>query len=151
MRPILKGDGAKKNDCEAAKRLLEDVRREHPRLKLVVLEDGGPHVNLLKELDMRFILGAKPGDHKFLFEWVNNAPSVERREFTDEDNIRHEFRYGVPLNDTHFDLKVNFHWEKLPNGKKQRFSWVTDLPIDEGSGVDAHRSSALEGTKLSTP
>ena len=40
---------------------------------------------------MRFILGAKPGDHKFL--WVNNAPSVERREFTDEDNIRHEFRY----------------------------------------------------------
>ncbi len=98
---------------------------------------------------MRFILGAKPGDHKFL--WVNNAPSVERREFTDEDNIRHEFRYGVPLNDTHFDLKVNFHWEKLPNGKKQRFSWVTDLPIDEGNGVDAHRSSALEGTKLSTP
>ena len=58
---------------------------------------------------------------------------MERREFTDEDNIRHEFRYGVPLNDTHFDLKVNFHWEKLPNGKKQRFSWVTDLPIDEGA------------------
>ncbi len=148
--PILKEDGAKKNDCErnAAKRLLEDVRREHPHLKLVVLEDGlasnGPHVNLLKELDMRFILGAKPGDHKFLFEWVNNAPSVERREFTDGDNIRHEFRYlnGVPLNDTHFDLKVNFleYWEKLPNGKKQRFSWVTDLPIDEGNLMELMRT-----------
>ena len=47
-------------------RLLEDVRREHPHLKLV--EDGlaGPHINLLKGLDLRFILGAKPGDHKFL-------------------------------------------------------------------------------------
>ena len=86
--PILKKDGAKKNDCErnAAARLLEDVRREHPHLKLIVLEDGlasnGPHINLLKRLDLRFILGAKPGDHKFLFEWVNNAPSVEHRELT---------------------------------------------------------------------
>ena len=56
-------------------RLLEDVRREHPHLKLV--EDGlasnGPHINLLKGLDLRFILGAKPGDHKFLFEWVNGG------------------------------------------------------------------------------
>ena len=122
-------DGAKKNDCEAAVRLLEDVRREHPHLKLV--EDGlaGPH--LLKGLDLRFILGAKPGDHKFLFEWINSAPSVEHQEFTDENDIRHEFRYGVPLNDTHFDLEVNFleYWEKHPNGKKQR--WVTDLPINE--------------------
>ena len=129
--PILKKDGARKNDCEAATRLLEDVRREHPHLKLV--EDGlaGPH--FLKGLDLR--LGAKPGDHKFLFEWVNSAPSVEHREFTDENDIRHEFRYlnGVPLNDTHFDLEVNFleYWEKRPNGRKQRFSWVTDLPINE--------------------
>ena len=37
--PIVKGDGASKNDCErnAAKRLLSDVRREHPHLKLVVV------------------------------------------------------------------------------------------------------------------
>ena len=82
-------DGAKKNDCEAAARLLEDVRREHPHLKLV--EDGlaGPHINLLKGLDLR--LGAKPGDHKFLFEWVNNAPSVEHREFTGRE------RYTAPV------------------------------------------------------
>ena len=86
MRPILKKDGAKKNDCEAAVRLLEDVRREHPHLKLIVVEEGlasnGPHINLLKGLDLRFILGAKPGDHKFLFEWINSAPSVEHQEFT---------------------------------------------------------------------
>ena len=51
--PIVKGDGAKKNDCErnAAKRLLSDVRREHPHLKRVVVEDGlasnGPHIKHL--------------------------------------------------------------------------------------------------------
>ena len=95
-------------------RLLEDVRREHPHLKLV--EDGlaGPH--FLKGLDLR--LGAKPGDHKFLFEWVNSG--VEYQEFTDENDIRHEFRYGVPLNDTHFEVNFLEYWEKRPNGKKQR-------------------------------
>ena len=56
--PILKRDGARKNDCEAATRLLEDVRREHPHLKLV--EDGLAGSHLLKVLDLRFILGAKP-------------------------------------------------------------------------------------------
>ena len=56
--PIVKGDGATKNDCErnAAKRMLEDVRREHPHLKLIVVEDGlasnGAHIKLLKSLDM---------------------------------------------------------------------------------------------------
>jgi len=36
--PILKQDGAKKNDCErnAAKRFLTALRREHPHLKLIV-------------------------------------------------------------------------------------------------------------------
>ena len=139
--PIRKEDGARKNDCErnAAKRLLEDVRREHPHLKEGVVEDGltGPHIKLLKELGLRFILGAKLGDHKFLFEWINGTPSVERREFTDKKNIRHEFRYlnGVPLNDTHFDLKMNFleYREKRPDGKEQRFLWFTDLPIKEAN------------------
>ena len=51
--PIVKGDGATKNDCErnAAKRGLTEIRREHPHLKLVVVEDGlasnGPHIKLL--------------------------------------------------------------------------------------------------------
>ena len=54
---IVKQDGARKNDCErnAAKRLLSDIRREHPHLKLVIVEDGlasnGPHIQLLNTLD----------------------------------------------------------------------------------------------------
>jgi hypothetical protein len=36
---IVKGDGDTKNDCErnAAKRLLSDLRREHPHLKLLYI------------------------------------------------------------------------------------------------------------------
>ena len=61
--PSRKADREGKNDCErnASKHLL----REHPHLPLVV-EDGlssnGPRIRLLKELDMRFVLGAKRGD-----------------------------------------------------------------------------------------
>ena len=146
--PIVKGDGATKNDCErnAAKRLLGDVRREHPHLKLIVVEDGlasnGPHIKLLKQLDMRFIVGAKPADHKALFEWVEatervNPGAVKSHEHIDEHGVHHRFRYlnAAPLNDTHFELEVNFlqYWETRPNGKKQRFSWVTDLPIDDAN------------------
>ena len=47
---ILKEDGDTKNDCEmnAAKRFPAWLRREHPRLKAIILQDGlssnGPHI-----------------------------------------------------------------------------------------------------------
>ena len=139
--PIVKADGAKKNDCErnAAKRLLADVRREHPHLKLIVLEDAlasnGPHLKLLKNLDMRFILGAKRGDHEPLFRWVETARQTRSFETMEEDGTRHRFRFlnGAPLNDAHFELEVNFleYWEQRPGGKERHFAWVTDLRINE--------------------
>ena len=148
--PIVKGDGATKNDCErtAAKRLLSDVRREHPHLKLIVVEDSlasnGPHIQGLKRLGLRFILGAKRGDHAFLYDWVDATPGVETVEVTDEAGVRHWFRYlnGVPLNDAHFELEVNFleYWERRPNGKEQHFAWVTDLPIKESTVMELMRA-----------
>ena len=46
--PVVKTDGTKKNDSErnAARRFIADLRREHPHLKLIALEDGlasNPH------------------------------------------------------------------------------------------------------------
>jgi hypothetical protein len=40
--PIIKQDGVKKNDCErnAAKRLLENIRKAHPRIKFIVVEEA---------------------------------------------------------------------------------------------------------------
>ena len=148
--PILRGDGATKNDCErnAAKRLLRDVRREHPHLKLMVVEDGlasnGPHVRLLQELDMRFVLGAKPGDHADLFETVGASPMTRTLATKGADGTRHRCRFinGVPLNDANRDLEVNFlEWtETKPDGKAQRFSWVTDVGIDESNAESLMRA-----------
>lgn len=147
--PILKQDGERKNDCErnAAKRLLTSLRREHPHLKLIVVEDAlasnGPHIKQLKSLNYRFILGAKPGDHTALFHWVETSDATQTWCHTDEQGIQHRFRYhnAVPLNDTHFDLEVNFieYWESRPNGKTQHFSWVTDLPLREACLIQIMR------------
>lgn len=137
--PIVKGDGANKNDCErnAAKILLADFRREHPHLKAIVLEDAlasnYPHLSLLDSLNLEYIIGVKDGDHKFLFDWVRHAKGKEYK--MTRDGIRHKFRYvhNVPLNDEHFDYRVNVleYWEEKPNGKKQYFSWVTSFELTD--------------------
>jgi hypothetical protein len=133
---ILKQDGVKKNDCErnAAKRLLHDIRREHPHMKLTIIEDGlasnAPHISVLRELDMNFILGAKKGDHAFLFDWVDNSDAIEyEQKGKDGKHYRFRFINKVPLNDANFNCEVNFLecWETNANGRVQHFSWVTDF------------------------
>ena len=139
--PITRQDGATKNDCErnAAKRLLPDIRREHPHLKLLVVEDAlaanAPHIRLLQALNMRFILGVKPGDHAALFAHIEaraRQQQVDEYTFTDEEGVTHRFRWvnGVSLNQQHPELQVNFleYWEER-NGKTHHFTWITDFTI----------------------
>ncbi|MBS0654339.1 MAG: transposase, partial [Verrucomicrobia bacterium] len=74
---IQNGDGLAKNDCErnASKRFIENFRREHPHLKVIILGDGissnAPYIRLLEENRMKYLLGAKPGDHQSLFDAIN--------------------------------------------------------------------------------
>jgi hypothetical protein len=138
--PITRQDGATKNDCErnAAKRLLPSVRREHPHLKIIVVEDAlaanAPHIRLLQSLNMRFILGVKPGDHVALFKQVEECARQHQisEQTLVEGEVTHRFRWvnGVSLNQQHPDLKVNFleYWEES-NGKKQQFTWITDFTL----------------------
>lgn len=142
--PIIKQDGQQKNDCErnAAKRFLEKLRLDHPHLKLIVIEDGlssnAPHIRDILRHNMHFILGAKEGDHAFLFEYVLQAEKdgrVTMHEHLDKVGVRHRFRFlnEVPLNESNQDLLVNFleYWEIHPDGRQQHFSWVTDFRLRE--------------------
>jgi len=148
---ITRQDGHTKNDCErnAAKRLLPAIRREHPHLKLIVVEDAlaanAPHIKLLKALDMRFILGVKPGDHKALFAQVEEKTcreEVETWAFTDEDEVTHRFRAvnGLSLNEAHPDVIVNFleYWEERPK-KVRHFTWITDFFVSKDNAFDLSR------------
>lgn len=136
--PIMKADGNTKNDCErnASKRLYADARREHPHLKFIVVEDSlasnVPHLSDLNRLNMRYIVGVKPGDHRFLFELIQTTPCAEHTHQT-TDGITHTYRYinQVSLNKSHADFKVNFleYWETNKKGEQQHFCWVTDITI----------------------
>jgi hypothetical protein len=147
--PIVKSDGKNKNDCErnASKRLLKDFRREHPHLKTIVIEDAlaanYPHLSLLDELELSYIVGVKPGDHQYLFDWIQNLKG-EGYTYT-KDKVKHQFSYyhDVPLNDTHHDYRVNVieYWEEKPNGKKQHFTWITKLKITQENVFDLMRSA----------
>jgi hypothetical protein len=152
---IIKRDGSTKNDCErnAARRFFEEFRREHPHLKTIVVEDGlssnAPHIKDLQRLDLRFILGAKPGDHQYLFEQVDLAMEqgkVTEFEYTDPDDPEkiHYFRFlnQVPLNLANPDLPVNFleYWQVDKKGKITKFSWVTDLTVTRENVVDIMRA-----------
>jgi len=150
--PIVKSDGDTKNDCErnASKRLYEDMKREHPHLKLIVVEDSlasnHPHLNELQKNGMQFIVGAKQGDHRFLFEWVNGQTCHAYQHQTKDGTI-HRYRYinEAPLNKSHPDFKVNFmeYWETDKKGKVQHFCWVTDITITDKNAYDIMRGGRV--------
>lgn len=136
--PINNSDGSDKNDCEriASERLYRHVRREHPHLPLIVTEDAlgsnGPHIKLLKELDMRFILVVKPDGNKSIFEYLKGIQCQECVKKDEEYQYTIKYINSIPLNDSHHDLNVNFIeiWVHDNSGNlKYHNSWVTDILI----------------------
>lgn len=148
--PIVNADGHTKNDCErnATRRWLQQFRRDHPHLPVIIVEDAlsanAPHLDDLCDARVHYIIGVKPGDHVFLFQHLRDADEAGRtqtRTLVDEaTGVLHHFRFhnGVPLNESHPDCLVNVleYWEVHPNGKIQYFSWITDFVLTPDN-VDA--------------
>jgi hypothetical protein len=140
--PIVQQDGTDKNDCErnAAKRFVAKLRQDHPHLQFIVTEDSlssnAPHIEILHDHDLHYILGVKEGDHAYLFQQVQAAEQAGRvTSYERHDRaakVVHRFRFinDVPLNASHVDVRVNFieYWE-MGEDKVQHFSWVTDLRV----------------------
>src|ERR671939_1838036 len=90
--PIIKPDGATKNDCErnAAKRFLTKFRQDYPDLKVIVTEDSlsanAPHIEMLQDHGVHYLLGVKEGDHAFLFQQVAQAEQAGRVTYYDRDD-----------------------------------------------------------------
>jgi len=138
-------DGSSKNDCEqnACKRFLKNLRREHPHLKAIILADGlsstAPNICMIKQAGLLYILGAKPGDHQFLFEQLDgNEASTYHELHTDNGNY-HQFRFlnGISLNKSNQNLKVNVMEYRVTNskGKESNFSWVTSISISKTNAL----------------
>jgi Transposase DDE domain len=150
---IVKADGATKNDCErnAAKRLLARIRKTYPHLPLIVVQDAlfatGPHIKLLKSLDIRFILVVKEGDHPTLFETIQANYEQEQMQgysyYDEKEKATFVLRFvpGVPLNKSHPELLVNYlEQTKVIAGEEQiLWTWVTDLQLTEETCHDVMR------------
>ena len=137
---IQKSDGCNKNDCErnAAKRFIEHFRREHPHLKVIAIQDGlasnGPYIQFLMEKKIEYILGAKPGDHIYLFQNLAQSKNHEYHEILDEKGVLHQFHFenGVTLNKAHPNLKTNvLEYRQTKNNKELNFSWVTSIRLSK--------------------
>ncbi len=137
--PILKQDGATKNDCEqnALIRITGELRREHPHLKMILALDGlyskAPTIRRLVDLKFNYIIGAKSSDHQFLFKAVETAKETQVFKYTDSKGTVHRYEYlnEVSLNQSNQEVKVNLlKYIEIKAGKKETyFSWVTDIEI----------------------
>ena len=139
FEPIIKEDGAKKNDCErnAVKRWLTHFRQDHPQLPTIIVADGlsanDPFIEALEKHRCQYILVCKRDDHKFLWDWFDAAQSPERQEITSTENkIQKRYRYmkNVPLNGKSPRCVTVIHYEeKHPSGKILTWGWVTDVHV----------------------
>jgi len=93
---------------------------------------------------MDYIVGVKPGDHAYLFNWISDlTPKTETQ--IDETDTVHEFNYydDVPLNDAHYDYRVKVieYIETKKTGKQRRWTWVTKLDVAHDNVYDIMRAA----------
>jgi len=154
--PIQNSDGSTKNDCErnASMRFFDDFRREHPHLKTIVLQGAlatnAPYIKYLEAHKLRYILGAKPKGHKFLFAHLKGNSEAENLEFKDPEGTIHRFKFlnDAPLNKSNQDVRVNILvYEEIkpgtkrnPKPKSKHFAWVTDLTLEKSTLMKTMRA-----------
>ena len=182
FEPIVASDGAAKDCCEAnaAKRLIPSLARQYPKLckRFVVNEDGlsanGPHVRMLVEHAMDFIIVAKPGSVATLFDEfdarqrdpnggvlefegpigeldaegrrLSEAPGRAAGKGLGADTIRGvRFANGLSLNAAHQDVKVNLLEPQKPGlSAGAQLRSRRALLVEHARGVDA--AELLDGS-----
>jgi len=131
-----------KQDCEinAAKRFIAQLKKDHPRLGVLITGDGlfskAPMVNLVLEHKMHFLFVAKPDDHKYMTQWLADYKKLPTYFVKDLKGREHRYTYQnkVPLNGKEDAPWVNYIRYELINEKGKTTytnSWVTDITIDE--------------------
>lgn len=142
---IRNSDGAAKQDCEinAAKRLLPKIKKDHPKLKMIIGGDDiysrQPIIRQVLENGWRFLFVAKPESHPLMMQYLANQTMCAKRMVDDKGNIHlYEWLNGVPLNGNAETVMVNyFSYKKISMDDagnetiKYWNSWVTDIEVTE--------------------
>lgn len=146
FEPILRQDGAKKNDCErnAAKRLCEQLRQCYCDLPILLVEDAlyanAPHLRQIIDYGWRYVINVKPDSHESLFKQFAGRQArsqVKELRDTDEKGVQHYYCWtpNLCLCDSATDVTVNFLLYEQTNkdGEVQRWTFVTNLPLNTRS------------------
>ena len=135
------GRGGKydKQDCEinAGYRMLERLRCDYPRMAAIIVADSlyskQPFVEELTAKRFSFLLVAKPGDHKSLYENVDGlrCGNLLDRHHTVHRGERYVYEWvtELPLNGKPDSPLINFiQFQIIEDGEvTYRNAWVTDL------------------------
>jgi hypothetical protein len=140
--PIQRQDGQAKNDCErnAAGRWLKQFRQDHPHLPIIVIEDAlspnAPHIRDLRDDHAHFILVVKEGDHKHLFEQLDQRVEADQvgvvyQEDASGANRTWTFVNDVSINESNQEVLVNLlvYVELDADGVTHSWAWVTDFTL----------------------
>ncbi|OAD22725.1 hypothetical protein THIOM_001459 [Candidatus Thiomargarita nelsonii] len=108
-------------------------------MKLIVVEDSlyanGPHIRLLENLLMSYIIVVKPSDHTIRLKIIEQRLGTgegDECEITETDGTIRAYRFinKVPLNASHPDLLVNYlEYTETKGDKKYHISWVTNINL----------------------
>jgi hypothetical protein len=146
VEEVRNSDGQAKQDCElqAAKRLMNRLRQEHPQLALMVGGDDlychEPFIMQLRQQHLHHVLVCKPDSHREVYTWVadlerlaacetgqwHEGPACRRRFFT------YRIARAVPLTTSRrvWGTLVEV-WEHDQTGKlRYHNAWFTDLEVD---------------------
>lgn len=137
-------DGNKKQDCElnASKRFIANLRKAHPRQKFMICGDGlmshQPMIETTLKNNMHYLFVAKPGDHKYLTQWLSAYKSLPTIETMDDKGRVHLYTWQnkVPLHGGEKALEVNWFKYQLKNkaGKiTYTNSWASDIEITKAN------------------
>lgn len=146
VEEVRTSDGQEKQDCElqAAKRLMDRLRQEHPQMVLMVGGDDlychEPFILQLRQQHLHHVLVCKPDSHREVYTWVADlerlsacetgqwyeGPACRRRFFT------YRIARSVPLTTSRrvWGTLVEV-WEHDQTGKLlYHNAWCTDLEVD---------------------
>lgn len=155
--PIMRADGASKNDSEqtAFRRFLQDFKREHPKLKIVFILDAlyanGPIIKLLRENGYEFLIGVKDtkgtlflsvkegesnGDTQFsevIFEHGEKVIKTTKMNYRFANKVRLHQDVDSPF--VNFvEIKEVTEWVGKKNKQekiKRSFTFITDIEVTE--------------------
>lgn len=146
FEPMLKADGAKKNDCErrAAQRLCQDLDERYVDLQPILVEDAlyanAPHLRQIAQYGWLFVLNVKPDSHESLekqFAGRRASGQVKKLRITDPKGINHYFAWTnkLCLCESAVDVTVNYllYQQTDQQGKVTRWTWITNIPLNARS------------------